>query len=142
MNIGKTEIFIGIGGILVGALAYKYLYSGKMVTTTAPSPAPDATEPTDGSEEAPADENANFLGFGKRKGQIQAISQPAATSKVKKAYLQSLKMGISPAYATKEIATKIRRSKASKKEKMMALSALRDASTKVVGNNFDGGLEI
>ena len=139
MKIEKSQIFIGIGGILVGALAYKYFYSPKQVTKPA-TPAPDATEPDATSEDASADDNANFLGLGKRK--MRPLLQPEAEDKIKKAYFKRVKMGVSPAFATKDIATKIRRSRASKKEKMMALSALRDASTRVVENNFDGDMEI
>jgi len=141
MKIEKSQIFIGIGGILVGALAYKYFYSPKQVTVTrAAAPAPEAPAEDDSADESATEDNANFLGFGKRK--MRPLLQPEAVDKVKKAYVKSLKMGVSPAFATKDIATKIRRSRASKKEKMMALSALRDASTKVVENNFDGDMEI
>jgi hypothetical protein len=128
MKIGKSEIFIGIGGILLGALAYKYFYAPK-TTTQRGVPEGAQTLAEEATEDESGEESANFLGFGKRKGKAMEMAQPKGVDKIKKAYVESVKMGVSPAYATKEIATKIKRSKNPKKQKMMALAALRDVST-------------
>jgi hypothetical protein len=130
MKIAKRDIFIGIGGILVGALVYKYFYSNKPMA----NPAPAETEEDGSADESGSEDNASFLGLGKK-------SRRAETAKkVGEAYTESLKSGLNPIYATKKVAGKIRGSRMSPKEKQNALAQLRDVST--ASDNLDGSIGI
>lgn len=124
MKIGKTEIFIGIGGILVGALAYKYLYSGKtpIATQRATSETPAPAE----TEEDNSEETASFLGLGKKTSKKISRKQ-----KIERGYAEMIKAGVSPAFATKKIAQKIMGSKIAPTEKQVALAELNDIASMI-----------
>jgi len=143
MKIAKRDIFIGIGGILVGALVYKYFYSNKPMATSTPA----ETEEDASADESASEDNASFLGLGKKKnkGVVKGVVKDGASSysetaqKVGKAYGQYLKKG-GPVFAAKQVAGKIRGSKMSPKDKQNALAQLRDVST--AADNFDGSIGI
>jgi hypothetical protein len=144
MKIAKRDIFIGIGGILVGALVHKYFYSNKPMA----NPAPSETEEDGSADESGSEDTASFLGFGKKKnkGVVKGVVKDGASAysetaqKVGKAYSESLKSGLNPIYATKKVAGKIRGSRMSPKEKQNALAQLRNVSTAM--DNFDGSIGI
>lgn len=137
MKIAKRDIFIGIGGILVGALVYKYFYSNKPMATSTPT----ETEEDGSADESGAEDNASFLGLGKKKnkGVVKdgASTYSETAEKVGKAYGEYVKKG-GPVFAAKQVSAKIKRSRMSPKQKQNALAQLRDVATST--DNFDGSL--
>jgi len=123
MKIGKTEIFIGVGGILVGALVYKYLYSPKTPVVTQTVGFTSGYEMGDSYE---SDANANFLGLGKKTSKKISRKQ-----KIEIAYAEMVKAGVSPAIATKKIAQRIMGSKIAPTEKQVALAELNSIASMI-----------
>lgn len=141
MKIAKRDIFIGIGGILTGALVYKYFYSNKPIATSTPA----ETEEDGSADESGTEDNASFLGLGKKKnkGVVKSVVKDGASTysetaeKVGKAYGEYVKKG-GPIFAAKQVSAKIKRSRMSPKQKQNALAQLRDVATST--DNFDGSL--
>jgi hypothetical protein len=125
MKIEKSQIFIAVGGILVGALAYKYFYSAKtpVVTQKGAAASTPVSEISDNSE---SDANANFLGLGKKTSKKISRKQ-----KIEMAYAEMVKSGVSPARATKKIAQRIMGSKIAPTEKQVALAELNDIASMI-----------
>ena len=125
MKIEKSQIFIAVGGILVGALAYKYFYSAKTPVVTQRG-APASTPVSEISDNSESDANANFLGLGKK-----ASTKISRKQKIQTAYAEMIKAGVSPAKATKKIAQRIMGSKIAPSEKQIALAELNSIASMI-----------